>query len=116
MPEMVILAKTLYGVVYSSPAGAKRHLVMAAACTGSLQIMVRKKAKQIIVDSDFLLKRGECCGTIFLPVKICFLYMFNKMLIGQMPGKKHRQGDHAGRRSGAMRTREFWKEERVSLQ
>ena len=52
------------------------------------------------------------------PVKICQLYLikFNKVLIGQYPGKKYRQGDQAGGIGRATRTGEFWEKEKFSLQ
>ena len=39
---------------------------------------------------------------------LCQLY-FNKMLIGQQPGKKQRQSNQEGSRGGAMRTEDFGK-------
>lgn len=43
MLELVTLVMTLYGVVYSSPAGAQCHLGMAATTHGSLQKGKKKK-------------------------------------------------------------------------
>ena len=55
-------------------------------------------------------------GQWFYYVKICFLYLFNKMLIDQQLGKKYRQVNRAGSRGRTMRTEEFWEKERFSLQ
>lgn len=56
MLELVILVMTLYGVVYSSPAGAQCHLGMAATTHGSLQfpLLVSFRAKSgLIPDQVF---------------------------------------------------------------
>lgn len=47
----------------------------------------------------------ECCEIMLLyPVKICHLYMFNKILIVQYPSKKYRLGDQTMRILGRGKT------------